>query len=336
MQYPKEPFNFKLCMAKMLDKWYQFVLCICIGSVLFGGVYYMYKVAYAPAREYRATATYYIEYAVDPKLSEPYSYFNEYTLNSWLTTDAFVDNLSLEAEGKWTKEALQKAVVLTVPSDVRVIQLTVTTMDALETMQILTAYDKALQDFAINQREISEIIVQDMPAEAMQIKADIRTQRAFVLGGVLGLLFGGLYIAMKYLLDDGIYEPLLLRTRHGLKVLGTNASEELEANVSYALKDLKKVAVTSVGDTPELPLVQEKLQAFVGSVEVVAVPSMLQCPEGVEVLRTYDGIVLTVMYETDKSRAIDRALSYYEQQDIKVLGAILWDVKENVLQKYFK
>ena len=336
MQYPKEPFNFKLFMARMLDKWYQFVLCICIGSVLFGGVYYMYKVGFAPAREYRAIATYYIEYATDPKLHEPYSYFNEYTLNSWLTTDAFVDNLQLETSGTWTKEALLEAVALTVPSDVRIIQLAVTTVDKEETMNVLVAYDKALRDFAGRQREINEIVVQDMPTEATQIKADIRTQRAFVLGGVLGLLFGGLYIVMKYLLDDGIYEPQMLVTRHGLKVLGTNVSEELRENVSYALKDMKKVAVTSVGDTPELPMVQAMLQSFVENVEVVALPSMAQCPEQGKVLRTYDGIVLIVMYETDKSRAIDRALSYYGQQDVKVIGAILWDMKESVLQKYLK
>lgn len=328
MQYPKEPFNFKLFVVQMLKKWQKFVLCMVIGSVLFGGIYYMYKVAYAPAREYQATATYYIEYATDPKLNEPYSYFNEYTLNSWLTTDAFVDTLSLPADAVWTKEALTKAVTLTVPSDVRVIQLTVNTKDAKTTKELLDAYDKALVAFAQRQKEISEIVVQDMPEEAVQIKADIRTQRAFVLGGVLGLFFGGLYIVMKYLLDDGIYEPQMLAKRHGLKVLGTNVSEELKANVSYALKDMQKVAVTSIGDTPELPLVQEKLQAFVLDTEIVAVPAMVQCPEQAEVLRTYDGVILTVMYETDKSRAIDRAIAYYEAQDLKVVGAILWDMKE--------
>ena len=328
MQYPKEPFNFKLFVVQMLKKWQKFVLCMVIGSVLFGGIYYMYKVAYAPAREYQATATYYIEYATDPKLNEPYSYFNEYTLNSWLTTDAFVDTLSLPADAVWTKEALTKAVTLTVPSDVRVIQLTVNTKDAKTTKELLDAYDKALVAFAQRQKEISEIVVQDMSEEAVQIKADIRTQRAFVLGGVLGLFFGGLYIVMKYLLDDGIYEPQMLAKRHGLKVLGTNVSEELKANVSYALKDMQKVAVTSIGDTPELPLVQEKLQAFVLDTEIVAVPAMVQCPEQAEVLRTYDGVILTVMYETDKSRAIDRAIAYYEAQDLKVVGAILWDMKE--------
>lgn len=335
MQYPKEPFNFKLCMAKMLSKWYQFVLCICIGSILFGGVYYMYKVVYAPAREYRASATYYIEYATDPKLSEPYSYFNEYTLNSWLTTDAFVDKVLSETTYAWTKEELAECVVLTVPSDVRIMQVTATTADAERTMEVLAAYDKALMSFAKTQREINQLLVQDMSDEATQIKADIRTQRAFVLGGVLGLLFGGFYIVMKYLLDDGIYEPLLLETRHGLKVFGTNTSEELKDNISYALKDKKKVAITSIGDTPELPVVREGLQAFVDGTELVALPSMVQCPEQGDVLRTYDGVVLIVMYENDKSRAIDRALSYYAKQDVPVLGAILWDMPEGVFQKYF-
>jgi len=302
---------------------------------LFGGIYYMYKVAYAPAREYQASATYYIAYAVDPKLNEPYSYFNEYTLQNWLTTDAFVDTLAFSDEDMWTKEDLAKAVTLTVPSDVRVIQLTVHTNDEESTMELLKAYDKALVDFAERQSEIREILVQDISKEAVQIKADIRTQRAFVLGGVLGLFFGGLYIIMKYLLDDCIYEPQMLKTRHGLKVFGANISEELKDNISYVLKDKKIVAITSVGDTPELPVVQETLQAFVRDVEFVAVPAMVQCPEQGEVLRTYDGVVLVVMYEKDKSRAIDRALSYYAEQDVPVLGAILWDMPAGVFQKYF-
>ncbi len=336
MQYPKEPFDFKLFIVNMLNKWYQFVLGACIGAVLFGGTYYMYKVVYAPAREYRGAATYYIEYAQDPKLNEPYSYFNEYTLNTWLTTDAFVDNVLLETTKAWTKESLAQAVVLTVPSDVRVIQLTVTASDAETTMELLTAYDKALSIFAKEQREISEILVQDMSKEAVQIKADIRTQRAFILGAVLGLLFGGLYIVMKYLLDDGIYDVQVLAKRHGLKVLGTDISVELKQNVSYALQEKHKVGVTSIGDTPELPAVQTHLQEFTKETELVAIPAMVQCPEEAEVLRTYDGVILVVMYGKDKSRAIDRALSFYEQQDVPVIGAILWEMPKSIFQKYMR
>ena len=90
MEYAKEPFNFKLFVLKMLEKWQQFVLCSLIGALLFGGSYYLYKVVYAPAREYEASATYYIEYASDPDLSKAATYFNDYTLNSWITEDIFV------------------------------------------------------------------------------------------------------------------------------------------------------------------------------------------------------------------------------------------------------
>ena len=36
----------------------------------------------------------------------------------------------------------------------------------------------------------------------------------------------------------------------------------------------------------------------------------------------------------DKSSAIDRALSYYAQQDIKILGAILCDADKKLLKRY--
>lgn len=336
MDHMKEPFNFKLFILKMLGKWYQFVIWTILGSVLFGGSYYLYKVVYAPAREYQATATYYIEYAKDPILEEPYSYFNEYTLNSWLTTDVFVEQVASKLSTKLTAEELAEVVNLTTPSDVRLIKLTVKTADPALTMEIIKAYDEALVTFAKAQREINEIRTQALPEEAAQIKADIRTQRAFVLGAVLGLLAGSMYIILKYLLDDSIYLPETLKKRHGLTVLGADVSEELAANVSFAVKDLKRVAVTAVGDTPALPTVLNHLKDIAPEVEWILVPAMVQCPEAGEKLRECNGVIVTVVSGVDNSGAIDRALQYYEQQQVHIIGALLWDADEKLLEKYLK
>lgn len=336
MDYKKEPFNFKLFVLNMLGKWYQFLLCAVAGAVLFGSSYYLYKVVYAPAREYRAVATYYIEYAKDPLLGEPYSYFNEYTLDSWLNTDVFVEQVLPKLSTELTAEELNERSELTVPSDVRVIQLTVTSEEPVLTMEILRAYDEALVTFAENQREINAIKVQDMPDEAYQIKADIRTQRAFVLGAVLGLFAGSMYLVLNYLLDDGIYLPETLKKRHGLKVLGADVSEELPANVLFAVKETQKVALTSVGDTPSLPDVLDVLKGMDPKKEWVIVPAMVQCPEAGEILRGCDGCILTVVSGADKSGTIERALHYYEQQQVKVIGSILWNADEKLLKRYGK
>lgn len=334
MEYSKEPFNFKLFVLKMLGKWYQFVLCMLVGAVLFGGAYYLYKVVYAPAREYEASATYYIEYAKDPELGNAATYFNEYTLNSWVLEDVFVGKVQPLISREVTVEQLDAYLEVTLPSDVRVMQLKVVTAEAELTMELLAAYDVAFNDFAERQREINHIELQGMSKEAEQIKADIRTQRAFVLGGVLGLVLGGLYIMLQYLLDDGIYLPGMLAKRHGVKVLGTDVSEELAANVEYAATGCKKVAVTAVGDTPGLPEVLERLKGIAPGVEWVLVPAMIQCPEAGEVLRACDGCILTVVSGKDKSSAIDRALAYYEQQDVTVIGSILWNADEKLLGRY--
>ena len=336
MEYPKEPFNFKLFILKMLGKWYQFIIWTIAGAVLFGSCYYLYKVVYAPAREYQATATYYIEYAQDPSLEEPYSFFNAYTLDSWLTTDVFVEQVMSKLSTELTVEQLDSYIELTVPSDVRVMQLKTVTADPVLTMEIMKAYDEAFLSFAEAQREIDRMVLQDMSDEAEQIKADIRTQRAFVLGAVLGLFAGNMYIILKYLLDDGIYLPDTLSKRHGLKVLGTDVSEELAANVAYSVKDMKRVAVTGIGEAPALPEVLKLLKGIAAEVEWVLVPAMVQCPEAGEVLRGCDGTIVTVVSGADKSGAIDRALSYYVQQDAAVIGAILWDADEGLLRRYEK
>ncbi len=336
MDYLKEPFDFKLFAFKMLGKWYQFVLCMIAGAALFGSSYYLYKAEYAPAKEFQASATYYIEYAADPKLSEPYSYFNEYTLNSWLTTDAFINQVVPKLDRELTAEQLDRYVELTLASDVRVMTLKVISPEKTLTMDILKAYDEAFADFAENQREISAVKLQDMSKEAAQIKADIRTQRAFVLGAVLGLFAGAMYLILKYLLDDGIYLPSVLAKRHGVKVFGADISEELLANVSYAVQGKKRIAVTGIGDTPALPEVLEVLKPADKEAEWIMVPSVVQCPEAGDALRKCDGIILTVMSGTDKSGAIDRALRYYEQQQVQVLGAVLWHADKKLLSRYEK
>lgn len=334
MEYSKEPFNFKLFALKMFGKWQQFVLCTLVGALLFGGTYYLYKVVYAPAREYEASATYYIEYAKDPDLGDAVTYFNEYTLNSWILEDVFVDQVVPMLSREVTVEQLEAYLEVTLPSDVRVMQIKAVTAEPVFTMELLQAYDVAFRDFAERQREIDHIEIQGMSEEAEQIKADIRTQRAFVLGGVLGLVIGGLYIVLQYLLDDGIYLPTTLSKRHGVKVLGADVSEELAANAAYAVKECKRVAVTAVGDRPALPQVLERLKGMVPEVEWVLVPAMIQCPEAGEVLRGCDGCILTVVSGADKSSAIDRALSYYAQQDVTIIGAILWYADEKLLKRY--
>ncbi len=336
MEYPREPFNFKLFVLKMLGKWYQFALCTLVGALIFGGTYYLYKVVYAPAREYEAVATYYIEYAKDPDLGNSVTYFNEYTWNSWITEDVFIEQVQPMLSQELTAEQLGAYLEVTLPSDVRVMELKAVTADPKLTMELLNAYDVAFSEFAKRQREIHRMERQGISEEAVQIKADIRTQRAFVLGGVLGLVLGGLYIILQYLLDDGIYLPEILTKRHGIKVFGTDVSEELAANVSYALRDCQKVAVTGIGDTPGLPEVLERLKGIAPEIEWVLVPAMAQCPEAGEVLRACDGCLVTVAFGIDKSGAIDRALNYYAQQDVTVLGAVLWNADEWLLKQFRK
>lgn len=325
MEYQKEPFDFKLFVRNMLAQWQQFLLCMLIGSLLFGVSYYGYKNINAKAKEFEAKAVYYIQYVKDPGIGDTFTYFNEYTLNSWMTQDVFTQVVLENAEQTLTKEQLASFVTVTVPSDIRIFQLTIVTPDPELTMALLKGYDTAIASFAQRQQEIQDILCQDSSHEAVQIKADIRTQRAFVLGAVLGLVFGGWYIMLRYLLDDGIYVPQTLQKRHGITALGSDTSEELYENIAYAIRHCNSVAVTNIADAPNLIQVTERLQSRISEKEWVAVPSMQQCPQAADILRKQDGCILIIRAKQDKSPAIDRALAYYAQQDITVLGAVLWE-----------
>lgn len=336
MEYLKEPFDFKLFVLKMLGKWYQFVLCTVIGAVLFGVPYYLYKTVYAPAKEFEATATYYIQYVNDPVVGDTGTYFNEYTLDTWLKQDAFTEIVLDDMKQTVTKQELETYVTVTLPSDIRIFQVKITTVQPDLTIGLLEAYDHAIAEFAQRQSEIHAIECQDKSEQAQQIKADIRTQRAFVLGGVLGLVLGGLCIVLRDLLDDGIYIPATLQKRHKIKVFGSDVSEELKENVKYAVGNCQKIAVTSIGETVDIMKITESFQKEYPTITWTALPAFYQCPEEAEVLRKQDGCILIVEAGKDKSGAIDRALMYYAQQDVKVIGAILWNMDERLLKGYGK
>lgn len=334
MDYLKEPFNLKLFLLHMIRKWYQFLAWMLAGALVIGLGYYIVFVVFGPAREYEAVSTYYIEYASEPDTGNSYTFFNEYTWNMLIVTDAFQDVVLEKLGEELSKESLTSYVTVTLPSDVRVIQLTVTADSPELSMRISEAYVDAFVSFAGQQREVESVEILDLPESAALKKADVRTFRAVVLGAVLGLFLGSMVIVLRYLMDDGIYIPEEIKKRHGLTVFGTDQSEELSANLGTALKEKNRIAVTCVQESPSLKAVTEKLKELMPDKRFDAIPSMIQCPEGAEALKTYEACILIVKAKADKSAAIDRALEYYAQQKISVTGAILWDADEGLIKRY--
>lgn len=329
-----ELFNLKWFLLKMISKWYLFLVGTLIGTLLVGGGYFLVKVALAPARDYKAETVYYMEYASDPDAADVYTYFNEFTMNQWVLSDCFQEAVRQETGKAITEEELAKYVTSYILADTRVQTLTVTTSDPELTMAITRAYAKTFPVWAESQRELVSIRVTNLPESAPLVKADVRVARAVLLGAVLGLFFTCMILYLYFLYDDRIELPEQLADRHGLKVLGCTESAELSENIKAACGE-GTAAVTCVGEAPNLAELTEALSENNRQTFFLAVPSVLMAPEAAKTLREIGKVILLVQAGEDTSKAVDRVLAFYEQQEIKVCGAILCGADWSLLKLYY-
>lgn len=338
--YLKEPFNLRWFLLQELSVWYVFVLGTLLGALLVGGLYFLVKVVLPSARDYQAETVYYLEYVEnpydkDPRLTDPYFYFNEYTLNQWIHSDFFLETVNRYVKEPLSEQELTAYVTVTLPSDVRVQTLCVVTSDPKLTMDITEAYLEALPQFGEQQREYQSIRAVDIPEQAYLIKADVRTARAVLLGAVLGLFLTFMVRSLLFLQDARVWLPEQLSSRYGLKVLGCDCFPELGENVSYLCHDKKKIAVTGVDDGPNLAQVCKSLGALDETTEFIPVPSFEQAPEVASALRQLDSVLLVVSWGATSGGLISRMLASFQTQDIVVDGAVLWDVDKKALSRYY-
>ncbi|MCD8326691.1 MAG: hypothetical protein LUC90_08455 [Lachnospiraceae bacterium] len=333
----REPFDLKLFLLRLLRKWYVFVLSALIGALLLGGGYFLVKVVFAPAREYQADVILYMEYAVDPDDSESYAtdYFNEYTWNEWLVCDEIQEIISESLGYEISETELAGYVSTTVPADVRLQTLSVVTSDPELSLAIVRCYEEWLPEFAASQRELDSIRVIDSPEQAYLITADVRTFRAAVLGGVIGLFLCCMIVWLWYLSDDRVRLPGQLAQRHGLKVFGADGQAELEENIRYGTKNLEKIALTGINGSVGCMEALAWFRSAFPEKSWEGVMGTLQAPEGAARLRDADGVILVVEAGADSSALIERLLSCYRQQDIALTGAVLWNSDRRLLRSYY-
>ena len=253
--YGKEPFDLRLTVLRLIRKADKILVLTLVGTIVFGGGYYVKNVILQSEPAYAATSTYKVQYVEEPTQAGDY-YINETSWNTLLDTKEFLDavqqHLAAGAEAggfpvEITNEELKEAISAKLPSDWHVPTTTVETNDMQKSLLIGAAVEAAMtEELAETTDEVSSIRVMDPALTATEVKADVRPVRAVILSAVLSLFFAVVVFLLQETGDDSIWLPSTLRRRYGLPVLGTVHSRELQENINYLLKDKKQIAVCSV------------------------------------------------------------------------------------------
>lgn len=351
--YGREPFDLRLTVLRLADKLPVIAAVTVLGSLLFGGGYYIKNVLLRGENLYSVTSRYRVEYAVQEEKDVGTVYINQVSWNTYLQTDLVQDAVRMHlgdmaeyADGSLLSETVEAILA----SDLRVLTTIVTTDSPEKSLRIAEALEAALTgEFAGEIREIVGIEVIDAGSSAEEVIPDVRTARAFVLSGILSCFFAVMILLLRETGDDSIWLPNSLWRRYGLKCLGTLESRELTENMEYFFPDRDgRIAVCAAEEGINTQEVLEKLRQRclkTAETEEKDPPMPLRNWYGVQepvfetgvcaALREAQGIVLVTGAGRHKGRRLERVLEYLEQQDCRVTAALLWEADERLLRRYY-
>ncbi len=369
--YGKEPFDLRLTVLRLVFGLHWIILFTLLGTLLFGGGYYVKNVIFGPEPVYAATSTYKVDYA-NEDWAQYGTYINETTWNTWVRTEEFLDNVqkhlswnglpkelkSFNGDTRITNEELSGMLSAKLASDLRVPSTIVTSGNEQLSILVADAVERTMtEDFAKNlPKDISAIRVIDPARNAQEVLRDVRPVRAFALSAVLSCFFAVVIFLLNDLGDTGIWLPGTLYKRYGLRTLGTVNAAEFKANVAYCCQGMSGIVVCPVGgnvDAAEVAQALHEAEVYSGERKLKAeaygsekkrqneygrwipAPEPLFCPKTCDFLRQAEGIVLAVGAGSHAGKHLEYVLEFLQRQDCKITAAILWNADERLIRSYY-
>lgn len=348
--YGKEPFDLRLAVLRLLYKLPFIAAVTLLGTLLFGGGYYLKNVALRGQRLYAATSFYRLEYAVDSVEDMMNVFINEMSWNTYVHSGMFLDavNRHLAEEGaeEIDNAELEESIEAFVLSDVRIPSTVVTTDSPEKSIRIAHAVEAAMtREMAGLISEIEEAVVIEPGITAEEVVPHTRVGRAFVFSALLSCFGVVTILLLKEAGDDSIWLPSSLWRRYGLKSAGTVESKELAESMRYFFRgeaagngeEPHGTAVCAAQSQMDAAKVLEELRKLCPDIvdeTWIALPAPLEDPEVCRKLREMDGILLAVKAGSHAGRQLERVLDLLAQQDCNVTAAILWDADKKLIKRY--
>jgi len=340
-QYGKEPFDLRLTVLRFIRNIHVIILVTVLGTLVFGGGYYVKNILLVTGHYYKAASTYKVEYTDEPSKAGDY-YINEMSWNTYVQSGDFLNALTKKMDEMGIRqidnEELAAMLSATLASDIHVPSVTVTTESGDLSMGIERAVEETMTGyFADTNPQIREIKVIDQAVEAEEVEPDVRPVRALILSAILSCFFAVTVFLLYEMGNDSVWLPASVRKRYGIKCVGTAGSEELSTNIEYIFRDIEKAAVCTVeieADPKAAAAILEDSAQHIRT-EWIPVPAPLTFPESVQCIREMDGLILSVNAGSHAGKKLERVLEFMKEQDIDVTAVLLNNADEWLIRAYY-
>ena len=349
-KYWQEGIDSKALLVCFLRKLPYLLLMGVAGAVLGSGLYLLIAVMTSEGTMYQAETEYYIEFAegrIDAK-----DYYNDFTWNTVMATDWVLGNTMEILGSGHDRNEVGAMITADILSDVRYLTITVKAHEEELASAVSEATRSSLESLVSRIEEIDEIdsIGQIRNNGVQQIKEPLFTWRAAFLGAVCGVLAGAFWLSACFCVGSRYYTKQGLGKSLGIPVFGllyqgrneTNGAQEKALCLSlqhYMEKTCSKnIGIMDVVDPGVAERCKDTLMSIYAeelargeiSVHSTEIPSK----EDYDRIRQTDGVILAIPFAKSCREAAIEKLVQLENQDCKVLGAILVDVDRKWMKLY--
>ncbi len=353
--HQEEELNLRSFYLRLCSRIWVLPLGALLGALLCGGIYFLITVVLAPAPDYQASSMLYVDFAYD-ETGTVVDYYNAYTWNDLVMTDDICGPTleKLAEEGfEADKALLREATDVSLPSDIRLMKVTITASSPELADAINEATDASLVAFGRNMKEFTAITIRAQdPAERTAHPARLLTSAA--AGAVLGLLITIFGWMLMHALDDAVYVPEDVEKRYHQPVVGVisrkgTTTPDRFRNETIAgwqeLSGLRKIGVIHLADLEGSARAEEAVtetRRLLGSnvdfasLELTAFPIPGTTPDSYRNLRDTDGVVLCLDQGRRNGVMAEHVISQLSKHQCNLLGIQMTDCDMKFMSRYYR
>ena len=357
-----EKLNLRSFYLRLLKKLWLIPLAGIICGLLALGIYTLVTVTFGPARSYQSTSNLYIKFAYDENGKTQVDSYNAYTWDHQVmefdvVLDKIMENLAAQGYQDVDKKHVLEDIAAEIPSDVRVLQVTVTDNDRDLAAAITTAVIGALENYGATDEAFVSIKLMNSNKAELVTYTD-RSKVAAAFGAVVGIVSMLLILLFLDAVDDAIYVPEDAEERYGLPVLGVlfKDSDKADDGLEIFRNDLiatTRTITAGAGDYIFLSadslqddkLSKEDLEAFkkalgsklpenVESIQPISTPGKVL--DNYRKIASCGGVILSVPYGVKCGSLVDHTISQLKKHGCRVVGVLITRCDYRFLKRYYR
>ena len=349
-KYWQEGIDSKALLVCFLRKLPYLLLMGVAGAVLGSGLYLLIAVMTSEGTMYQAETVYYIDFA--PGRIDAKDHYNDFTWNTVMETDWILGNTMEVLGSGYERNEVDAMITADILSDVRYLTITVKGMDKERVREVSETTKESLESFVNRAKKTEEIdSIEQIQNDGVQLVMEpLFTWRAAFLGAVCGVLAGVFWLSACFCVGSRYYTKQELSKSLGIPVFGLLYQGRNEVNgvqekalclsLQHHVEKVsgKNLVIMNVVENGAAQRCKDILTSFYSDemtdVEICVQNSAIPSKESYDRIRQTDGVILAIPFAKPCREAAIEKLMQLENQDCKILGAILVDVDKKWMRLY--